>query len=1404
MNDMNGSDDLNRHRSFFESGDPDQKQAGDTLKEEHERLLSILEGLEGPVYVCDPQSYEMLFANKVLENTFGPMGHRKCYEYLQERKARCPFCTNDRIFSENLGKTYTWEFRNEKNGRWYHCTDKAILWPDGRHVRCEVAIDITAQKNTEQALRDSETLLAYSQQMAQIGSWKFDLSTQKMTLSDEIYRIYGIDKQSFDPDFNSLVLLIHPDDRAMVHDFFRTTIKDGLETAEIQHRIIRQDTGEVRYVLERCINIPDNSGKTIRTFGMTQDITDQKQADEEIRWRNEDLELMNAINIEANQKEDIQSIVDFIGSHLKRSFDGHILSVFIPDRRRREFRMVGNAIDPVLRKGVEKLIGRSIPVISFKMEGTHPFTEIETSGKEILSNDKNSVVKRLAGFLRGTPWPSLVRNFVTGLLPVLCDLLEYKSSIALPMRSKGNIIGYLELGSKRLLTGHDVVRLQSIADHLATVIARFESEEQLRETEERMTSAFQYASIGMAFVSLTGKMIRVNPVIPEMLGYTEEELLEKNFQEITHPDDLEKDVDFFRQMLKGKIRSYQLEKRYIHKSGKIVWALLSVSLVHDRNGHPIHFISQVQDITQRKRAEEIVAENEKKFRTLYETMAQGVVYQDRTGIIIDANPAAERILGLTLDQMQGRTSVDPRWHTIHEDGSPFPGETHPAMISLSTGKVSRTVMGVFNPSLLQYRWINVTATPEFVTGDDKPIRVFATFEDITDLKNAYNKLGEAKKLLEEKVAERTRDLRESNIFHKAILDNAPIAIFTTDMNGIIRSVNPAGEAITEYSSEEIIGKMNPLHFHDPDEMRRFCTEITGNPDPSIEEQFSNGINNMLGQTTEWTWIRKSGERFPVKISLKPLLNPDGDFTGFLGLITDVTAEKAFLEALRASETENRAIVQAVPDLMFRVHRNGTLLDAHSQDESTLLIPKEQFLGKKIPEIFPADLARQSMQAIEKALDSGTVEQFEYMLPIGGEDKYYEDRIIAISEDQTLSIIRDITARIRAQQQLIEAKNEAEKANLAKSEFLSRMSHELRTPMNSILGFAQLLGMGELNPKQRKGVAHILNNGKHLLDLINEVLDISGIEAGKKALLPEPVALTSLIDEIIDSLQGVASKRSVTISFFDKNTNNHIVVADRIRLKQILINLMGNAIKYNRENGTVTIQTAVQSAGEKEDPRIRISITDTGFGIRQEDAEKLFQPFERIGADKTEIEGTGLGLMLVKKLTEAMGGKVGIFSEVGAGSTFWIELPQYLGSGPVAGSTEAPGSVTIETIKLKSTILYVEDNLPNTELVEHILTNHRPGVHLITTTRGRQAVTLAKEHKPAMILLDLDLPDIQGIEVLSQLQADPATQPVPVIVVSADAMPFQIEKLLKAGAKGYVTKPLDISQFMKIIDQHLLI
>jgi signal transduction histidine kinase/ActR/RegA family two-component response regulator len=399
--------------------------------------------------------------------------------------------------------------------------------------------------------------------------------------------------------------------------------------------------------------------------------------------------------------------------------------------------------------------------------------------------------------------------------------------------------------------------------------------------------------------------------------------------------------------------------------------------------------------------------------------------------------------------------------------------------------------------------------------------------------------------------------------------------------------------------------------------------------------------------------------------------------------------------------------------------------------------------------------------------------------------------------------RDVTERKRFELALQEtnvelesAKSAAEKANLAKSDFLSSMSHELRSPLNAILGFAQLLESTSPLPtaSQMENIAQILQAGWHLLKLINEVLDLAVVESGKLSISPEPVSLAEVISECQAMMEPQAQQRGISMTFPQLDIR-YYVNADRTRVKQVLINLLSNAIKYNRDQGTVEVKCAVTSP-----ERIRISVKDTGAGLPPEKITQLFQPFNRLGQESSAGEGTGIGLVMSKRVVELMKGVIGVESTVGVGSVFWFELLLTPAPKPTAASAESTivAHARVPTGAPLRTLLYVEDNPANLTLVEQLIAR-RSDIRLLTAVNGTLGIELARASRPEVILMDINLPGISGFEALTILREDPATAHIPVVVLSANAMPSDIKKGLEAGFFHYLTKPIKVNEFMDTLD-----
>jgi PAS domain S-box-containing protein len=484
-----------------------------------------------------------------------------------------------------------------------------------------------------------------------------------------------------------------------------------------------------------------------------------------------------------------------------------------------------------------------------------------------------------------------------------------------------------------------------------------------------------------------------------------------------------------------------------------------------------------------------------------------------------------------------------------------------------------------------------------------------------------------------------------------------------------------------------------------------------------------------------------------------------------------------------------------------IDQDGRIALVNRQTEWLFGYRREELVGQPIELLVPERLHASFRQQHTRALAESGVRPMGVGMELSGRRRDNSEFPVEISlsplvtDQGTLvsAAVRDVTGRKQVQEELEQARLAAEQANRAKTEYLSRMSHELRTPLNAILGFAQLLDLDELRDDQRDSVGHILSGARHLLGLINEVLDIAAIEAGRLSLSLEPVAVADVVGEAVSLIRPLAEQHSILLVSPAQDDAEH-VLADRQRLKQILLNLLSNAVKYNRKGGSVQLGCE-QVAGQ----RLQIKVIDTGPGIAAESLERLFVPFDRLGSEGTSIEGTGLGLPLTRGLAEAMGGTMGVTSALGRGSTFWIELPltqrpvQHLEAADPPSDQGDPGGDQ-PTLR----VLYIEDNLSNLQLVERIL-RRRPGIGLISAMRPQLGLELAAEHHPDLVLLDLDLPDIPGQEVLRRLRVEPKTAEIPVAILSADARPGLTTRLLELGARAFLTKPVDVNDLLALLD-----
>ena len=665
-------------------------------------------------------------------------------------------------------------------------------------------------------------------------------------------------------------------------------------------------------------------------------------------------------------------------------------------------------------------------------------------------------------------------------------------------------------------------------------------------------------------------------------------------------------------------------------------------------------------------------------------------------------------------------------------------------------------------------------------------------------------------------------LLKAGALQSAIFNSANFSSIATDAKGVIQIFNVGAERMLGYAAADVMNKVTPAEISDPEEViaraKSLSLELETPITPGFEAlvfKASRGIEDIY----ELTYIRKDGSRFPAVVSVTALRDAQNAIIGYLLIGTDNTArkqieaeQKLLDQRLRDQQFYTRSLIESNIDALMTTDPHGIISDVNKQMEALTGCTRDELIGAPFKNYF-TDPER-AEAAIKQVLSEKKVTNFELTARArdGEETVVSYNATTFYDRDRRLQGVfaaaRDVTERKLMDQELENAKSVAEKANLAKSDFLSSMSHELRTPLNAMLGFAQLLETGTPPPTSAQLVRlqQIIKAGWYLLELINEILDLALIESGKLSLSHEPVSLLDVILECQAMIEPQAQQRGIRLTFPLLDIP-YFVRADQTRLKQILINLLSNAIKYNREQGTVVVKCS-----ESTPERIRISIRDSGAGLHPEKLVQLFQPFNRLGQEYGIEEGTGIGLVVTKQLVELMGGTIGVESSIGVGSEFWIELVRDVTPQLVTGNTLPAEFAVDNTLPVEfavqapenaaqRTLLYVEDNPANLMLVEQII-DVLPHVNMLSARDGNLGIALARAKLPDVILMDINLPGINGFEALKILRSDPDTMRIPVIALSANAMPRDIEKGLEAGFFRYLTKPIKIHEFKSALDRAL--
>ncbi len=839
--------------------------------------------------------------------------------------------------------------------------------------------------------------------------------------------------------------------------------------------------------------------------------------------------------------------------------------------------------------------------------------------------------------------------------------------------------------------------------------------------------------------------------------------------------------------------------------------------------------------------------SESKWRGVFEHSLDAIFLLDDARRFTDANPAACELLGACLEQLIGAPIGDWVQPAPRHD---LPDTTQRWMAFLRDGRDFKECLVYRADGGMRYAAVQSRAN--FLPGLH-----LCTARDITD-----------QRLTEEAV-------RSAERLYRSLVETTGTGYVIADARGRVIDANAEYIHLTGHQTLDEIRGRHPMEWTVPADRERFAVELalcnTFGKLRNLEVEFCHSNGGSVPVEINATLVHTDDEVH--------LLSLCHDITGRLNtrrelqnasLELESRVERRTAQLARANEhiqsqarqqeavaeLGRRALAGTPPDALMQhaVETVIAILGAdrsavleHADPESDQLVMRalagwpDATRGTVVGTTDPALVAGYSLHSHEPVVYDDIATETRFRFPtillesgvtsgvtvrIDGDPRPFgilsvhnlSPRRFTTDDAHFLRSVANVLAaaveRHRSEEIVRLAQQSAVQANNAKLEFLSRMSHELRTPLNAILGFSQLLEIERLSGGQRESVEQITRAGRHLLELVNEVLDISRIDSGNMSLTPEPLAVDEMLREAIDLIRPLADARRIElIAGPGCLAADHYVLADRQRLRQVLINLLSNAVKYNHPTGKITLDAAPSPNGK----HFRLSVCDTGMGISPEKFSRLFTPFERLGAEHTDVEGSGMGLALSKRLVESQRGELGVESVPGSGSTFWVDLPVAAAPAPGTGleifnalldrepfEPEDPILAAVEPLPAPlHTILHIEDNEPNRRLVE-MLVAQRPSLRLLTASKGRDGLSLAREHHPDLILLDLHLPDTTGESVLHHLRADAATRDTPVVMVSADAAAVRRNQQHVEGtdfADSYLTKPFNVTQFLQLLDTY---
>jgi PAS domain S-box-containing protein len=852
------------------------------------------------------------------------------------------------------------------------------------------------------------------------------------------------------------------------------------------------------------------------------------------------------------------------------------------------------------------------------------------------------------------------------------------------------------------------------------------------------------------------------------------------------PEDREEARAFYLRQRLRRIRNTYYEFRAEARDGRIIYFGQNVQLLTD--GESVAgFQAVARDITEQKQIEEALRDSEERFRDLFDNASDLIYSLDREGHFLYVNNAWKNALGYS-DEEVSSVMIQDILHPDFARSPEFESVVAEVRHRLDAGRPSNEI------------------EMEFIT---KKGELLIVEGHISARMRDGVRIG-TRSIMRDVTRRRQVEaaLQETMMLQRAILNGTSYAIISTDNRGMIQTFNRAAEKLLGYSAQELLGRQTPFIFHDPEEIARRRAEMSselGRP-VSQEEVFIGKASTGLADDREWTYIAKNGRRIPVQLSLTALTDDAGEITGFIGIAIDITERKRIEGALRESQEQVRSAFDFAPIGIGLVAPDGRWLQVNRALTQIVGYSEEELLSTTFQAITHPDDVDADLEQVRRMLDR-SIESYQMEKRYLHKDGHIVWVLLSTSlvwaENGAplyfVAQIQDISERKRVDAELAAARDAALESARLKSEFLANMSHEIRTPMNGIIGMTGLLVDTPLNPEQREYAEIIRSSATALLTIVNDILDFSKIEAGK--LVVERVDMD--IVEVVEGTCGLLAERAREKGIELKTDVDAGIPSplrgDPVRVRQILINLIGNAIKFT-DAGRVRVTCTLERTSSSR-LTIRFAVQDTGIGITAEALAGLFQPFTQADSSTTrKYGGTGLGLVISRRLAEIMGGALGAESRPGAGSTFWFVLPFELHRSSQVGdrrNAPAPAMTDIAEAAPAFRILVAEDNLVNQKVTVGQLS--KLGYKADVVSNGLQVLEAHARNRYDLILMDCQMPMMDGFRATEEIRRREAGGPrTTIVALTANAMSGTRERCVASGMDRYITKPVDFNDLAALM------